>query len=229
MKNKQIKLLAISFAIVLVVNILILFVVNALQISYWENAPEEETIYNMVSVENEKEIEYLYKDTNFRIEDDDIEHIEDVFKNNSAVKLSKNDSYKMLFILNKESFALYFAIPDKYNVEGAMKNIEKPISQLWVYLYDNSVYIVRSTDERQTDSSKREFAVYKAKDNSELYDTLNPYIDESGNGIFYCTIPDWLNSARKRGSVYLSLVAWEFYLVYWFFKKIKQKADNDYE
>ena len=135
----------------------------------------------------------------------------------------------MLLILDAKSFALYCTIPNSYNTDGAIKNIEEPISELWVYLYDDSVYIVRSTDERQTDSSKREFAVYKAKDNSELYDTLNPYIDENGDGIFYCTIPDWLNKVKRYGSIYLSPVLWEFYFVFLFLKIINQKTNNDSE
>ena len=65
MKKKTIKRLALSLVIVLAANILILSVVNARQISYSETAPEEESIYNMVVGENEKGIEYLYKDTNF--------------------------------------------------------------------------------------------------------------------------------------------------------------------
>lgn len=227
MQKKDIKRLAISFVIVLVVNILILSIVNYLQISYWENAPEEEIIYNMVAGENEKGIEYLYKDTNFCIDDDDAKYIEKALKENSAVKLSKKESYKMLYLLNKKFFALYFVIPDNYKSDGTIESIKEPISQLWFYLYDNSVYIVRATDERQTDSSKREFAVYVAKDKSELYDVLNQYVDESGDGIFYCTIPEWLDRVRNRGTVYLSHVVWEMYLVSLLLKKIKRKNVNN--
>ncbi len=226
MKKKEIKRLAISFVIVLVVNILILSIVNAFQISYWENAPEEEGIYNMVAGENEKGIEYLYNDTNFNIDDDDAEQIERIFKDNSAIKLSKKESYKMLYLLNEKSFALYVAIPDRYEADGTIESIKEPISQLWFSVYDGSVYIVRSTDERQTNSVKREFAVYKAKDNTWLYDELNQYVDPSGDGIFYCTIPEWLNRARSYGVAYLSPIVWEVYIVSLLLKKIKRKHSN---
>ena len=227
MKKKEAKRLAISFVIVLVVNILILSIVNSFQISYWENAPEEEVIYNMVAGDNEKGIEYLYKDTNFNIDDDDVEQIERIFKDNSAIKLSEKESYKMLYLLNENSFALYFVIPDSYKSDGIFESIKEPISQLWFYVYDGSVYIVRSTDERQTDSSKREFAVYKAKDNTELYDELNQYVDPSGDGIFYCTIPDWLDVVRHRGAVYLAPIVWEVYVVSLLLKIIKRKHSKN--
>ncbi len=227
MKKKEIKRLAISFVIVLVVNVLILSIVNVFQISYWENAPKEEVIYNMVAGENEKGIEYLYKDTNFCIDDDDTERIERIFKDNSAIKLSKKESYKMLYLLNENSFALYFVIPDSYKSGGIFESIKEPISQLWFYVYDGSVYIVRSTDERQTNSDKREFAVYKAKDNTALYDVLNQYVDRSGDGIFYCTIPEWLNRARNYGVAYLSPIVWEVYLVDLLLNKIKRKHNNN--
>lgn len=223
MYKKRIKSIAISFVIVLVVNILILSIVNTFQISYWENAPEEEIIYNMVAGENEKGIEYLYKDTNLCINDDDVERIEILLKDNSAIKLSEKESYKMLYLLNKKSFALYFVIPDNYREDGTIKSIKVPISQLWFYVYDGSVYIVRSTDERQTNSDKREFAVYKANGNTELYDVLNQYVDTSGDGIFYCTIPDWLNRVRNYGVTYLSPIVWEVFLVNLLVKKIKRK------
>ncbi len=227
MQKKKIKRLAISFVIVLVVNILILSIVNAFQISYWENAPEEEIIYNMVAGENEKGIEYLYKDTNFNIDDDDVERIEILLKDNSAIKLSEKESYKMLYLLNEKSFALYFVIPDNYKSDGIFESIKEPISQLWFYLYDNSVYIVRATDERQTNSSKREFAVYEAKNNTELYDELNQYVDPSGDGIFYYSIPDWLDAVRHRGAVYLPVIVWEVELVNFLIKKIKRKHSNN--
>ena len=223
MKKKEAKRLAISLVIVLVVNVLILSIVNTLQISYWENAPVEEVIYNMVAGENEKDIEYLYKDTNFCIDDDDAERIERMFKDNSAIKLSKKESYKMLYLLNEKSFALYFVVPDSYKSEGIFESIKEPISQLWFYVYDGSVYIVRSTDERQTKSDKREFAVYKAKDNTELYDELNQYVDPSGDGIFYCTIPEWLNRVRNNSVVYVTPIIWEVWLVDLLLKKIKKK------
>ena len=92
MNKKEAKRLAISFVIVLVVNILILSIVNSLQISYWENAPEEEVIYNMVAGENEKGIEYLHNDTNFNIDEDDVERIDRLLKDNSAIKLSEKES-----------------------------------------------------------------------------------------------------------------------------------------
>lgn len=227
MKKKEAKRLAISFVIVLVVNVLILSIVNAFQISYWKNAPEEEIIYNMVAGENEKGIEYLYNDTNFCIDDDDTERIERIFKDNSATKLSEKESYKLLYLLNEKSFALYVAIPDSYKSDGIFESIKEPISQLWFYVYDGSVYIVRATDERQTNSDKREFAVYKAKDNTELYDELNQYVDPSGDGIFYCTIPDWLDTVRHRGAVYLAPIVWEVYLVDLLLKKIKRKHSNN--
>ena len=222
MKKKEAKRLAISFVIVLVVNVLILSIVNSFQISYWKNAPEEEIIYNMVAGENEKGIEYLYKDTNFNIDDDDVERIEILLKDNSAIKLSEKESYKMLYLLNEKSFALYFVIPDSYKSDGIFESIKEPISQLWFYVYDGSVYIVRSTDERQTNSVKREFAVYKAKDNTELYDELNQYVDPSGDGIFYCTIPEWLNRVRNNTVVYTPIVC-EVWLVDLLLKKIKKK------
>ena len=105
MNKKEAKRLAISFVIVLVVNILILSIVNSFQISYWENAPEEEVIYNMVAGENEKGIEYLHNDTNFNIDEDDVERIDRLLKDNSAIKLSEKESYKLLYILNEKSFA----------------------------------------------------------------------------------------------------------------------------
>ena len=100
MKNEEFKRLALSFGIVLVVNVLILSIVNSFQISYWENAPVEEIIYNMVAGENEQGIEYLHNDTNFNIDDDDAERIESLLKDSSAIKLSKKESYKMLYLLN---------------------------------------------------------------------------------------------------------------------------------
>lgn len=226
MKKKEAKRLAISFVVVLVVNILILSIVNAFQISYWENAPEEEIIYNMVAGENEKGIEYLYKDTNFCIDDDDAKQIERILKENSAIKLSEKESYRMLYLLNKKSFALYFVIPDSYKSDGIFESFKEPISQLWFYVCDGSVYIVRSTDERQTNSSKTEFAVYKAKDNTELYDELNQYVDPSGDGIFYCTIPEWLNRVRNNTVVYTPIVL-EVWLVYLFLMIIKRKHSNN--
>ena len=93
---------------------------------------------------------------------------------------------------------------------------------MWFYVYDGSVYIVRATDERQTNSDKREFAVYKAKDNTELYDELNQYVDPSGDGIFYCTIPEWLNRVRNNTVVYTPIVC-EVWLVDLLLKKIKKK------
>ena len=222
MKKKEIKRLAISFVIVLVVNVLILSIVNSFQISYWENAPEEEVIYNMVAGDNEKGIEYLHNDTNFNIDEDDVERIDGLLKDNSAIKLSEKESYKMLYILNEKSFAFYFAIPGSYKSDGIFESIKEPISQLWFYVYDGSVYIVRATDERQTNSDKREFAVYKAKDNTELYDELNQYVDPSGDGIFYCTIPEWLNRVRNNTVVYTPIV-WEVWLVDLLLKKIKKK------
>ena len=224
MKKEEFKRLALSFGIVLVVNALILSVVNALQISYWENAPVEDIIYNMVAGENEQGIEYLHKDTNFNIDDDDAERIDRLLKDNSAIKLSKKESYKMLYLLNEKSFALYFVIPDNYRADGIFESIKEPISQLWFYVYDSEVYIVRATDERQTKSDKREFAVYKAKDNTELYDELNQYVDPSGDGVFYCTIPDWLDVVRHRGAVYLPVIVWEVWLVDLLLKKIKRKS-----
>ena len=226
MKKKEIKILAISFVTVLVVNILILSIVNAFQISYWENAPEEEVIYNMVAGENEKGIEYLHNDTNFNIDEDDVERIDRLLKDNFAIKLSEKESYKMLYLLNEKSFAFYFAIPGSYKSDGIFESIKEPISQLWFYVYDGSVYIVRSTDERQTKSDESEFAVYKAKDNTELYDELNQYVDPSGDGIYYWTIPEWRNSARNSWIAYLSPVLWEVYLVNLLLKKIKQKRND---
>ncbi len=222
MKKKEAKRLAISFVIVLVINILILSIVNSFQISYWENASEEEVIYNMVAGENEKGIEYLHNDTNFNIDEDDVERIDRLLKDNSAIKLSEKESYKMLYILNEKSFALYVAIPGIYESDGIFESIKEPISQLWFYVYDSSVYIVRATDERQTKSDKKEFAVYKAKDNTELYDELNQYVDPSGDGIFYCTIPEWLNRVRNNTVVYTPIV-WEVWLVYLLLKKFKKK------
>ena len=221
MKKEEFKRLALSFGIVLVVNVLILSIVNSFQISYWENAPVEEIIYNMVAGENEQGIEYLHNDTNFNIDDDDAERIESLLKDSSAIKLSKKESYKMLYLLNEKSFALYFVIPDSYKSDGIFESIKEPISQLWFYVYDGSVYIVRSTDERQTNSVKREFAVYKAKDNTELYDELNQYVDPSGDGIFYCTIPEWLNRVRNNTVVYTPIVC-EVWLVDLLLKKIKK-------
>ena len=212
MNKKEAKRLAISFVIVLVVNILILSIVNSFQISYWENAPVEEVIYNMVAGENEKGIEYLHNDTNFNIDEDDVERIDRLLKDNSAIKLSEKESYKLLYILNEKSFALYVAIPGIYESDGIFESIKEPISQLWFYVYDGSVYIVRSTDERQTNSDKREFAVYKAKDNTELYDELNQYVDPSGDGIFYCTIPDWFDRVRNSVGVHIHIpMMWELY------------------
>ena len=225
MNKKEAKRLAISFVVVLVVNILILFIVNSFQISYWENAPEEEVIYNMVAGENEKGIEYLYKDTNFNIDDDDVERIEILLKDNSAIKLSEKESYKMLYLLNEKSFALYFVVPDSYKSDGIFESFNEPISQLWFYVYDGSVYIVRATDERQTKSDKREFAVYKAKDNTELYDELNQYVDPSGDGIYYWTIPEWLNRVRNNTAVYTPIVG-EVFLVNLLLKKIKRRNKN---
>ncbi len=222
MKKKEIKRLAISFVIVLVVNFLILSIVNAFQISYWENAPEEEVIYNMVAGENEKGIEYLHNDTNFDIDEDDVERIDRLLKDNSAIKLSEKESYKMLYILNEKSFAFYFGIPGSYKSDGIFESIKEPISQLWFYVYDGAVYIVRSTDERQTKSDESEFAVYKAKDNTALYDELNQYVDPSGDGIYYWTIPEWLNRVRNKTVVYTPIV-WEVWLVYLLLKKIKKK------
>lgn len=227
MKKEEFKRLALSFGIVLVVNVLILSIVNSFQISYWENAPVEEIIYNMVAGENEQGIEYLHNDTNFNIDDDDAERIESLLKDSSAIKLSKKESYKMLYLLNEKSFALYFVIPDNYRADGIFESIKEPISQLWFYVYDSEVYIVRATDERQTKSDKREFAVYKAKDNTELYDELNQYVDPSGDGIFYCTIPDWLDAVRHRGAVYLPVIVWEVELVNFLIKKIKRKHSNN--
>lgn len=227
MKKEEFKRLALSFGIVLVVNALILSVVNALQISYWENAPVEEIIYNMVAGENEQGIEYLHNDTNFNIDDDDAERIESLLKDSSAIKLSKKESYKMLYLLNEKSFALYFVIPDNYRADGIFESIKEPISQLWFYVYDSELYIVRATDERQTKSDKREFAVYKAKDNTELYDELNQYVDSSGDGIFYCTIPDWLDAVRHRGAVYLPVIVWEVQFINFLIKKIKEKHSKD--
>lgn len=223
MNKKEAKRLAISFVIVLVVNVLILSIVNSFQISYWENVPEEEIIYNMVAGENERGIEYLHNDTNFNIDDDDIERIDRLLKDNSAIKLSKKESYKMLYLLNEKSFAFYFSIPDSYKSEGIFESIDEPISHLWFYVYDGSVYIVRATDERQTKSDKREFAVYKAEDNTELYNELKQYVDPSGDGIFYCTIPEWLDVVRHRGAVYLPVIVWEVFVVNLLLKKIKRK------
>lgn len=222
-KKKEAKRLAISFVIVLVVNVLVLSIVNAFQISYWENAPEEEVIYNMVAGENEKGIEYLHNDTNFNIDEDDVERIDRLLKDNSAIKLSEKESYKMLYLLNEKSFAFYFAIPGSYKSDGIFESIKEPISQLWFYVYDGSVYIVRSTDERQTKSDESEFAVYKAKDNTELYVELNQYVDPSGDGIYYWTIPEWRNSARNYGVVYLTPIIWEVYIANLLLGKIKRK------
>ena len=226
MKKKEAKRLAISFVIVLVVNVLILSIVNSFQISYWENAPEEEVIYNMVAGDNEKGIEYLHNDTNFNIDEDDVERIDGLLKDNSAIKLSEKESYKMLYLLNEKSFALYFVIPDSYKSDGIFESIKEPISQLWFYVYDGSVYIVRSTDERQTNSVKREFAVYKAKDNTELYDELNQYVDPSGDGIYYWTIPEWLNRVRNYGVANLTPIVWEIFVVNLLLKKIKRRNKN---
>ena len=75
-------------------------------------------------------------------------------------------------------------------------------------------------------SDKKEFAVYKAKDNTELYDELNQYVDPSGDGIYYWTIPDWLDVVRHRGAVYLPVIVWEVELVNFLIKKIKRKHSN---
>ena len=227
MNKKEAKRIAISFVIVLVANFLILSIVNFFQISYWENATDEEIIYYMIAGENENGISYLYKDTNFCINDEDVKRIESLFKDNSATKLSKKESYKLLYLLNEKNFALYFVIPDSDKSDEIFESIKEPISQLWFYVYDGSVYIVRSTDKRQTNSIKREFAVYKAKDNTELYDELNQYVDPSGDGIFYCSIPDWLDAIRSRGLVYFSVIVWEMDFVNYLIKKIKRKYSNN--
>ena len=132
----------------------------------------------------------------------------------------------MLYILNEKSFAFYFAIPDSYKSDGIFESIKEPISQLWFYVYDGSVYIVRATDERQTNSDKREFAVYKAKDNTELYDELNQYVDPSGDGIYYWTIPEWLNRVRNYGVANLTPIVWEIFVVNLLLKKIKRRNKN---
>ena len=46
----------------------------------------------MIAGENENGIRYLYNDTNFCIDDDDVKRIESLFKDNSATKLSKKES-----------------------------------------------------------------------------------------------------------------------------------------
>jgi hypothetical protein len=89
------------------------------------------------------------------------------------------------------------------------------------------VYIVRSTDKHQTNSIKREFAVYKAKDNTELYDELNQYVDPSGDGYFYYSIPDWLDAIRSRALVYFSVIVWEMDFVNYLIQKIKRKYSNN--
>ena len=227
MNKKEAKRLAISFVIVLVVNVLILAIVNSFQIAYWENAPEEEIVYNMVAGENEKGLEYLYKDTNFNIDDDDVIRIERIFKDSSAIKLSKKESYKMLYLLNEKSFAFYVVIPDRYKSDGIFESIKEPISELWVYVYDGSVYIVRSTDERQTNTDKRLFAVYKAEDNTELYDELNQWVDPSGDGIFYCTIPDWFNRVRNSVGIHIHIpMMWDLYGVFLLLRSRERKKQK---
>lgn len=221
-KFKIEKLTAISLAIVLAVHAIVLFFVDFSQIKYWNEAPKKDVIYNMVAGENEENIDFGYTDSNFKLTDNQKEHLEEILQQTTATKLSKNESLKIVYKLNKKSFALYCFIPKQYEDDGTIYKIENDISNLLLHVHNDTIYVIRVHDERQQNSNC-EYAVYEVLENPELLKILKPCIDKSGDGIFYVAFPEWRNSARNYCGAIILLIPFEVKLVTYILNKIKAK------
>lgn len=223
MKN-YIKSIALSFSLVLLLNIILFSILTVVQAPYYDEAPSEaNSIYELYASEEYDEV--VYKSASqHQLNENEIRKMDELFKSASIVKLNKMESYLTMVLLDKNDFT--FLTMTKNYGDRKLAAQKLVASNVLVYSKKDTVYVVCcELTENEYDAEYGKIAIYKTK-NKELAKSLTEYKAPKNKG-FHLLVPEWRYDISRfpesyYGRQYVLSFFVEFVIAIYVIKRINQ-------